>query len=340
MSGDDGSARRRLAALERWFTQAARDLPWRRRRTGYSALVAEAMLQQTQVARVVDRYRVFMRRFPTVKALAEASEDEVLAAWQGLGYYRRARNLHRAARSIVDEHAGRVPRDAATLQTLPGVGRYTAGAIASIAYGRPAPIVDGNVTRVLARWAGREPAAAAETWDAATRLVNLAEHPGVLNEALMELGATVCPPVSPRCEACPVARWCEARAAGTEATIPAPRVRATRTEVHHHCVLVRRASKVSLEQRPDEGLWARMWQPPTVEAASRLTDRVVRSRLALPVTGLRPVGGFVHLTTHRRVCFHVLAGTTRSRRGVWRGPGECDDLAMSNAHRRVLAMGG
>jgi len=194
--------RRRVRALERWFARHARDLPWRRRRTGYRALVAEVMLQQTQVSRVAERYVEFLRRFPTVRGLAEADEQEVLAAWQGLGYYRRARNLHAAARLIVAERGGRIPRTVDGLRQLPGVGRYTAGAIASIVYGAPAPIVDGNVQRVIARWDANDapPADAstvAETWRRAEDLVGATARPGVLNEALMELGATVCTPVNP-----------------------------------------------------------------------------------------------------------------------------------------------
>src|SRR5690606_31034689 len=165
------------AAVETWFTSTARDLPWRRRRTGYTALVSEAMLQQTQVGRVIEKYESFMRRFPTLRALAEADEQSVLATWQGLGYYRRARHLHAAARAIVREHAGRVPCTAEELMHLPGVGRYTAGAIASIVFGERTPLVDGNVQRVLARLVAddRSPTATEavrDSWQHADDLVN------------------------------------------------------------------------------------------------------------------------------------------------------------------------
>ncbi|MHC4652819.1 MAG: A/G-specific adenine glycosylase [Planctomycetota bacterium] len=199
-----------VAALCAWFRREARDLPWRRRRTGYTALVSEAMLQQTQVARVVERYRAFVRRFPNVRRLAKAREQAVLAEWQGMGYYRRARNLHAAAKMIVGEFGGRVPRTADQLRTLPGVGRYTAASIASIVYGERTPLVDGNVQRVLARLdvkSGRaqDPQLVKWAWERTGQLVALAESPGSLNEGLMELGAVVCTPRNPTCETCPVA---------------------------------------------------------------------------------------------------------------------------------------
>jgi A/G-specific adenine glycosylase len=169
-------------------------------------LVSELMLQQTQVSRVVERFANFMARFPTVRSLADAPEQEVLAAWQGLGYYRRARFLHRAAQAIRDMHGAEVPDNVAALAALPGVGRYTAGAIASIVFGQAAAIVDGNVLRVLSRLADHEtrmgdPAAERWAWRESTRLVQVASAPGVTNEALMELGATVCTPAAPRCDA-------------------------------------------------------------------------------------------------------------------------------------------
>ena len=199
MAGRDAAIVRALCG---WFRRKARDLPWRRRRTGYTALVAEAMLQQTQVARVVERYRAFLRRFPSVRVLAEAREQQVLAEWQGMGYYRRARNLHAAAKMIVRDFGGRVPRTADKLRKLRGVGRYTAASIASIVYGERTPLVDGNVQRVLARLDARpgraqDPKLVKWAWRRAAELVELVDSPGSLNEGLMELGAVVCTPGSP-----------------------------------------------------------------------------------------------------------------------------------------------
>lgn len=331
------------AALDRWFRRHARDLPWRRRRTGYTGLVAETMLQQTQVARVEERFGAFVRRFPTVRSLAAADEQEVLTLWQGLGYYQRARHLQAAARTIAEVHRGRVPTTVAALRRLPGVGRYTAGAIASIVYGRCEPIVDGNVQRVLSRLEARAgavpaPGADAWSWERARRLAEAAERPGVVNEAIMELGATVCTPKAPRCGACPLARRCEARRRGRAETIPPPKPAARRRVVHHHAVVVTRTGRILLERRAATGLWADLWQPPTVEATRRLPAPLVAARLAMPVTDIRRVGSFEHLTTHRRVRFHVFTAHTRARRGVWRHPDKTSDLPMSNAHRRILEL--
>ena len=321
-------------ALCAWFEREKRDLPWRRRRTGYTALVAEAMLQQTQVARVSEYFNKFIRRFPTVKALAAADEQEVLAMWQGLGYYRRARNLHAAAKIIAEQHGGRVPREAGVLRQLPGVGRYTANAIASIVYQQAEPIVDGNVRRVLARWCGKE-LTVNESWARAEELVNLSD-PGLFNEALMELGAMVCTPKVPRCPSCPVLKLCEARRRGVEGRVPAPKSGVRRKVVHHHAVVVARNGKVLLEKRPDNGLWSSMWQVPTIEADRALRPAELRRRLAVTVVGLRKEGTFEHGTTHRLITFHVFAAKSRSRGGTWRRLDDVADLPMSNAQKRVL----
>ncbi len=330
-----------IEGLCAWFGREARDLPWRRRRTGYTALVAEAMLQQTQVARVVERYEDFLRRFPTVRALGEAGEQEVLALWRGMGYYRRARSLHEAARVIERDFGGRVPRTAGELRSLPGVGRYTAGSIASIVYGKREPVVDGNVERVLARLEGRRGAHQAPqllrwAWGRAGRLVEEAKEPGVLNEALMELGAVVCTPRRPRCGACPVAELCEARRVGAQEKIPRPKRAPRRRRVHHHAVVMVRGDKVMVEQRPPGGMWAGMWQVPTVETARRLSAAALRKRVPRGISGIVEVGEFEHGTTHRLITFHVLKGEGTGRNGVWRAIGEMDDLPMSNAQRRVL----
>lgn len=345
--GKGAEARRTAHLVESlcaWFEREARDLPWRRRRSGYRALVAETMLQQTQVSRVVERYVEFLRRFPTVRRLAAASEQEVLAAWQGLGYYRRARNLLQAARRIVRDHGGRVPRDAAELRRLPGVGRYTAAAIASIVYGRAEPLVDGNVRRVLARLEARDGGsgssggpAASWAWDRAAALVAAAPRPGVLNEAVMELGALVCTPAAPRCPRCPVAAHCRALRQGRQEEIPAPRPPPRRRCEHHHAVVVVRGEKVLLERRGSEGMWSSMWQVPTVEAERPLAGREIVRALAAAVASLEPRGSFEHRTTHRWITFHVFVAAGRLRRGRWCDPAQLAAAPMSNAQRRVLA---
>jgi A/G-specific adenine glycosylase len=310
------------------------------------------MLQQTQVSRVVERYAQFMQVFPTVQRLALADEQDVLRLWQGLGYYRRARNLHASARMIVSEFRGRVPCEIEQLMRLPGVGRYTAGAIASMVFGRPEPIVDGNVHRVLSRVfarravesgrapAGRSAAPELPTWPLAQMLVERASRPGVFNEALMELGATVClpSPAAPCCDRCPIARWCNARRLGVQQQVPTSRPRARQKWAHHHAVIVRRprSALLLLQQRLTDVMWAGMWQTPTVEANVALDTTQIARLLSVQVGGLRKEGEFIHQTTHRRIRFHVYTATSRTLGGTWRSPDDVEDLPMSNAQRRVL----
>ncbi len=303
------------------------------------------MLQQTQVSRVMERYGDFLRRFPTVAALASANEQDVLELWQGMGYYRRARHLHEAARLVMRDYRGRVPRTADQLRTLPGVGRYTAGAIASIVFGERTPIVDGNVERVLARlFARTEPPGKdhAWTWRTAEELVNVAEAPGVFNEAMMELGATICTPRSPNCGACPLAAMCEAKRRGMQHEIPPAEARSNRREAHHHAVVVTRGKRrtVLVEQRPEGGMWAGMWQVPTIEGDQKLEADHIAPALPITVQSVTPRGSFEHHTTHRAITFHVFAATSRSRKGTWLDA-ESDAirrLPMSAAQRRVLAL--
>ncbi len=336
-----------INALCRWFEREARDLPWRKRRmrTGYAALVAESMLQQTQVSRVVDRFQQFVRALPDVASLAAADEQEVLSLWQGLGYYRRARNLHAAAKMIVRDFAGRVPRNVRDLMHLPGVGRYTAGAVASIVFEQAEPIVDGNVERVLARLFAdrRANAKRDQAWSLAQELVLQAKRPGVFNESLMELGATIClpQPASPRCETCPMARWCEARRSGLQDSIPSPRVRRAARAVEHHAVVVTRpgGQHILLEQRPADGMWAGLWQAPTFETAQPADiDRIAHGLPHDAATTLHRCGDFVHKTTHRLIRFQVYRAISRSRRGRWHPAASLHELPMSSAQRRVLAI--
>lgn len=252
-------------ALLRHFDETRRELPWRSARTPYRVLVSEIMLQQTRAATVAPYYERWLRRFPEWKTLAAASRDDVLLAWKGLGYYARATNLHRTASVVRDRHGGRLPRDPALLRTLPGVGEYTAGAVASIAFGVPVPAVDGNARRVLSRLLDAPRPSASRLRAEAARLLD-PERPGDFNEALMELGATVCTPKSPRCDTCPVAAHCRARAAGTAqerpAPRPAPRIRRAEFAV---AVAVDELGRTLLVRRPEVGLLAGMWEFPAVE---------------------------------------------------------------------------
>lgn len=339
--------RQLVAAITAWFTACARPLPWRLARRGrrdpYRSLVSELMLQQTQVSRVLERFEPFMERFPTIDALAAADEADVLAAWSGLGYYRRARMLHALAKLIRDEHGSTVPTQVASLMTLPGVGRYTAGAISSIVFGQPEPLVDGNVMRVLQRLDARTgPPDEKWAWEQAAALVPLAGEPGVFNEGLMELGALICTPTSPRCAQCPVARWCRARSQGVQDRIPEPKTRAGRRPIFAAAVVaVDSKSRVLREQRPGRGLWAGLWQCPTVERDDRHAGpeevrALVRARM------VEQAGAFTFMTTHREVRFAVYrASGARAGAGhVWIHLGELGELGIGNAQRRVIESAG
>lgn len=304
------------------------------------------MLQQTQVARIAERFPGFLRRFPSIRALAAADLDEVLAAWEGLGYYRRARLLHAAAIEIVSNHRGRVPSDPQALRSLPGIGRYTAGAVASLAFGRREPIVDGNVIRVTLRIDGRplasdDPQAIAWSWERARELVEASSDPAVLNEGLMELGATVCTPASPRCGECPVQSICRAKAAGETSAIPLPKRPPSRRAIHHQAIAIPGTSTgtLLLRQRPAKGLWAGLWELPTIESPNALSREEIAGRLDVPAEAVRECGSFLQKTTHRDVFFHVLA-VSRDRAKAARGSAAARGATACNeTERRLLAMG-
>jgi A/G-specific adenine glycosylase len=241
-----------------WYDTHRRDLPWRQDRDPYRVWLSEIMLQQTRVAAVLEHYRAFLGRFPTLEKLAAAREASVLAAWSGLGYYRRARRLHAAAQEIVREHAGKFPTTAEQLRRLPGVGRYTAAAIASIAFGEPVAVVDGNVERVLERVLHRH-LAGEGLWQAAAELL-AAQRPGDFNQAMMELGATVCLPRQPVCCVCPLFRFCATRGDGEK---PRPKPRQKQREIHY--ALDCHEGSVFLIERPaDAALMPGMWELPEI----------------------------------------------------------------------------
>jgi A/G-specific adenine glycosylase len=247
--------RRRLLA---WYDENARDLPWRADRDPYRVWLSEIMLQQTRVAAVIEHYQEFLRRFPTVEKLASAREASVLAAWSGLGYYRRARMLHAAAKVIVRECAGKVPDTVEGLRALPGIGRYTAAAIASISFGEPVAVVDGNVERVVQRISGKR-LAGEELWVVANEALDT-KRPGDFNQAMMELGATVCTPRSPACLTCPVLEICATRG---ELRATARVVSQKKREIHY--LLDHREGQVYLVKRPaDASLMAGMWELPEI----------------------------------------------------------------------------
>lgn len=249
-------------SLLSWYRENRRSLPWRRTHDPYRIWVSEIMLQQTRVAAVLEHYKRFLQRFPNVRDLAAASESEVLAEWSGLGYYRRARMLHRAAKIVLTEHGARLPRRSDDLRELPGIGRYTANAIASIAFHEPVAVVDGNVERVVSRLLKRQ-LAGEILWQTAQRLLD-PESPGDFNQAMMELGATVCLPGLPQCGVCPVNRMCASRGANRQSRSMAEQ----RLRKSASLFLVKRRNAILLRQRSESNrLMAGMWELPERETA-------------------------------------------------------------------------
>lgn len=244
--------------LLQWYDSNARDLPWRQNRDPYRVWISEIMLQQTRVAAVLEHYRKFLKKFPTVRKLAAARESSVLAAWSGLGYYRRARMLHAAARAVVKDQGGIFPDTSVGLRDLPGIGRYTAAAIASIAFQEPVAVVDGNVERVVSRMSGAQ-MSGEPAWKCAEGLLD-PSRPGDFNQAMMELGATVCLPRQPRCLLCPVASFC-----ATRGDLPATRSAAKQHKRVIRFGLARRKGRVFLVRRnKDESLMPGFWELPQI----------------------------------------------------------------------------
>lgn len=342
------------AALLRWFRAHQRDLPWRRTRDPFAIWISEAMLQQTRVDTVLQYWEPFLTRFPDVHALANASIEEVFRAWAGLGYYSRARNLQRAAREVISRFDGRVPRDVEALRSLPGVGRYTAGAIASIAFDEPAPIVDANVERVLARWLGlrenvKGRVTAARIWKIAEALAQ-GRTPGQANQALMELGALVCTPRTPLCDGCPIAAGCDARAQGDAEALPVRTPKKSPLAVHSAAAWIERGGRVLLVRRPASGLLGGLWELPGVELTRRSDEeatlrKALRTRTGLAIDQLEPAGHIEHVFTHRRlrlVLYRASAPTTRVRLDgyvahCWCARDEIDDIAESRLLRKAVA---
>jgi len=261
-----------------WYDAHRRDLPWRQNRDPYRVWLSEIMLQQTRVAAVIAHYREFLRRFPTIRKLAAAREASVLAAWSGLGYYRRARMMHAAAKVIVREHGGKFPATAEALLALPGIGRYTAAAVASIAFAEPVAVVDGNVERVLQRLSGRR-LAGEELWIASDQLLD-AKRPGDFNQAMMELGATICTPRAPACLTCPVVGICASRGELPVAAKAAPQ---KKREIHYE--LCSRDGDVLLVQRArTASLMPGMWELPEQEAIPAVEKPHLILRHSITVT--------------------------------------------------------
>jgi A/G-specific adenine glycosylase len=333
-----------------WYARAKRDLPWRRSADPYRVWVSEIMLQQTQVERVKDFFTRFVARFPDVAALAAAREPEVLRLWEGLGYYRRARQLHAAAKAIVADHGGRFPRTAAELRSLPGIGRYTAGAIASIAFGAQEPIVEANSRRVIARLVGHDgplggTAGDEPIWEIARRLVP-ARQPGRFNQAIMDLGALVCTPSRPLCGTCPLAGPCVARREGRVDEIPRKAARRAVQERRETAVIAARQGRVLVVRRGDGEWWAGLWDFPRVPGRAARAVRGIAASERLGALRCGPperLGTVVHTVTHHRITLDVVRCTAgRAGRAAadhrWVTPGQLAALAMTSPARRIARL--
>jgi A/G-specific adenine glycosylase len=338
------AARRGLLA---WFRRHRRDLPWRRTRDPYAIWVSEVMLQQTTVKVVTPYYEAFLARFPTAADLAAAPEEEVLAAWSGLGYYHRARNLQRGARHLIQHHAGSFPRTLEAALAVPGVGLYTGSAVLSIAYGVPLPVVDGNVRRVLARTlALRGPAWLKDGpfYDQAEQVLDHTS-PGDWNQALMELGATVCTPRKPACPACPLRSSCAARALGIQEELPEGKARKAPVAVTVAAALVERDGRILLVRRGEGRLMGRFWEVPQTSLSGRGRPdlvRELREAHGLEVSPGALVGQARHAITFRRIRVDVYRTRLRrepppdTERCRWASPAEIASLPTSSLTRKIL----
>lgn len=289
--------------LLRWYDKNKRELPWRSTSDPYAIWIAETMLQQTQVATVVTYYTRFLRYLPSVESLARAPLHQVLALWSGLGYYKRAENLKKAAQKIVREYGGALPTNYGELRSLPGIGDYTAGALLSIAFHQPYPAIDGNARRVLGRLLGLKNQSPLRR--AAGRLVPRSD-PGDFNQGLMELGATLCARARPRCSRCPVARYCTERSGRGISGHAIPRTKPVFKEVVWPVAIVRRNGKILLRRRSAEGELAKLWELPGGEISSRLGLRAaIKKHLGelgtLSVRSLHLIGEVRHSITNRRI---------------------------------------
>ncbi len=340
-------------ALLQWFAVEARDLPWRRTKDPYRVYLAEIMLQQTRVDQGLVYYERFLKRFPTLESLAQADEQAVLKQWEGLGYYTRARNMRRAAALVMEQYGGRFPDSPELLRMLPGIGKYTAGAIASIAFNKAVPIVDGNVKRVLARLDAMDtaidlPATEKLLWQRAAALTP-AKTPGDFNQAMMELGARVCVPRSPLCENCPVQRYCDAFSKNLQDSLP---LRTPKKAVPHHemaVAAIRNGEEYLIGRRPSEGFLGGLWEFPggRIQPGENITDALVRECCETLGVTVRP-GGLVavvkHAYTHFRVTLNVyrcsiVNGTPEPRTHTelqWVAPDSFSNFAFPRGNHKFL----
>jgi A/G-specific adenine glycosylase len=331
-----------------WYHANKRALPWRDAVRGdpYAVWVSEIMLQQTRVEAVIPYFERWISLFPTIEELANSGEQEVLKAWEGLGYYSRARNLHRAAKIVAETHGGALPRDLHELRRLPGIGRYTAGAIASIAFGMDEPTLDGNLRRVFARLFDiTEPADSPNgqriLWGLAAEHLPKG-HAGDYNQALMDLGATICLPRNPRCLICPLMEVCAARAAGTQELRPVLKPKKETPHVVHAAGVIVQRGRVLLTRRPSEGLLGGMWEfpngPVTGDPANGLA-KALKTAYGLQVRGADPLVVVEHAYTHFKVTLHSfrceLAAPCNNKNLKWIRIAQLEDYPMGRIDRQI-----
>ena len=355
------------SALLRWFRTAARDLPWRRTLDPYAIWVSEIMLQQTQVKTVIPYWERWMRELPGVRALASLDRDRLLKLWEGLGYYTRARNLQKAARQIVDQHQGQFPKTYAEILALPGVGRYTAGAICSLAYNQPTALLDGNVVRVLTRLDAvsedpRERKTNEGLWERAQALVEeanslspshspqLAGNCSSLNQSLMELGATICTPRSPDCAQCPLKILCKARALDRVEDFPRLPKREKPTPRRFHAFVIEQRGSIWVRRRPEGIVNAGLWEFPNVEVmgdSAKKPEETLLEHLGLERATLDPIATVRHSITRYRIELKAYYGVMKPSEKLRSGTEgsatmqqvtaeEATALAFTSAHARVL----
>ncbi|MCU0788008.1 MAG: A/G-specific adenine glycosylase [Verrucomicrobia bacterium] len=347
----------RLApVLVGWFEQNARDLPWRRTNDPYAIWVSEIMLQQTQVRTAIPYFERWMRALPTVESLARISSGRLHKLWEGLGYYTRVRNLQKSARMICQDHNAQFPQQYDAVRALPGIGPYTAGAICSIAFNQPTPILDGNVIRVLSRVFAitsdpKEPRTNTLLWQLAealvTRAARLSPPSGclpcsALNQSLMELGATLCTPRSPSCPLCPVQPHCGARQRGIQEQLPLPARRPATTQRHFLAFLVEHKERYLVRQRPDGMVNAHLWEFPNAEVKAPLSTKLdaTARKMGLRIIDRKPLCTLKHSITRYRITLAahraevVNLGTLAD--GHWFTRRQLDRLAFTSAHRQIL----
>ena len=342
-------AERITTQLLSWYRQHGRTLPWRGHPDPYAVWVSEIMLQQTRVETVIPYFEKWMHQFPTVRDLAEASEQDVLNVWEGLGYYSRARNLHKAAKIVVEKYSGELPRDLKALRELPGIGRYTVGAIASIAFNMDEPTLDGNLRRVFARLFDVSEPADSTTgekilWGLAAEQLPQGQA-GDYNQALMDLGATICLPKNPRCLICPLMEICEARINGTQEERP---VLKPKKEVPHYVYaagVIIQDGNVLLSKRPSRGLLGGMWEFPNGKVEGRSTDELefaLKTGYQLEVQRNESLGIVQHAYTHFRVTVHAfrceLVSISESNNLKWVKVQELENYPMGKVDRQIARM--